>query len=333
MKRKFQIITLILILFFCVLSTAIYTIIDNKRFKIVEESIAVPGLPVSFNGFKILQISDLHGKYFGEKQADLIEVINQIDYDMIAFTGDMSNNQNRDVSIQSNQAILDLIDGVKNKDAMFWIDGNWGPFAMNTICDIFSGSITPIGESIQARGVILLTHPMFLTRDEDHIWITPVLSEPSFECYKNRLAVQNANNKSIEEQSLEQAIAFYQEFKGNGEIKILLNHYPLHTDSSNPESDYLMHLDYDLILSGHYHGGQIRLPLIGAIFVPSNQLGINNSGLFPNQKDVKGLTAYGPIPQYISAGLGSSKIIPLLNFRLFNTPEINLITLTQSEFR
>jgi len=177
MKRKFQIIALILILFFCVLSTVIYTNIDNQRFIIVEESIAVAELPVSFNGFKILQISDLHGKYFGVKQADLIEAINSIDYDMIVFTGDMINEKSKVNPEQSAGAILDLIDGIVNKDAMFWVDGNWGPFTLSTICDIFSGNLTPIGKTLQEIGVVLLTQPVPITRGKDRIWITPVLSK------------------------------------------------------------------------------------------------------------------------------------------------------------
>ena len=81
-----------------------------------------------------------------------------------------------------------------------------------------------------------------------------------------------------------------------------------------------------LFRSGHYHGGQLRLPFFGALYIPSPTSGIAN-GYFPKQNEVKGLNQIIDMQQYISAGLGSSASISFLDFRLFNTPEINLITL------
>jgi hypothetical protein len=68
--------------------------------------------------------------------------------------------------------------------------------------------------------------------------------------------------------------------------------------------------------------------LLGALYIPSPTAGINGSGFLPKQDNVKGLTYSGDAPQYISAGLGASGHWWWTDFRLFNTPEINLITLT-----
>ncbi|MDY3998762.1 MAG: hypothetical protein SOY73_06660 [Blautia sp.] len=86
------------------------------------------------------------------------------------------------------------------------------------------------------------------------------------------------------------------------------------------------YIDYDLSIAGHYHGGQLRLPFIGTLYIPSPTSGIIN-GYFPTQKDVKGLNQIQNMQQYISAGLDSSASISFLDFRLFNTPEINVIIL------
>ena len=88
----------------------------------------------------------------------------------------------------------------------------------------------------------------------------------------------------------------------------------------------LVFRDYDLIIGGHYHGGQIRLPIVGALFVPESWY--KWYGLFPPQNRVKGLWEYKHTKQYVSTGLGSSNAIPFLKFRLFNPPEINMLTLT-----
>ena len=78
------------------------------------------------------------------------------------------------------------------------------------------------------------------------------------------------------------------------------------------------------MLAGHYHGGQWRIPFYGAIFIPD---AFSEIYLFPNQDEVKGLVTWGDTNQYVSAGLGASSNYKFLEFRLFNSPEINLLIL------
>ena len=84
-KRYYVLITIFLLIAFCV----VWNIYDNQRFVVTEQTVTLDDLPNSFDGYRILQISDLHGKYFGENQLDLLSAINQLDYDCILFTGDM----------------------------------------------------------------------------------------------------------------------------------------------------------------------------------------------------------------------------------------------------
>lgn len=68
-----------LLIAFCV----VWNIYDNQRFVVTEQTVTLDDLPNSFDGYRILQISDLHGKYFGENQLDLLSAINQLDYSHI----------------------------------------------------------------------------------------------------------------------------------------------------------------------------------------------------------------------------------------------------------
>lgn len=88
---------------------------------------------------------------------------------------------------------------------------------------------------------------------------------------------------------------------------LLLSHSP------NRPISYLSEIE-DLVLSGHTHGGQVRLPLIGAILAPGQ-------GYFP--KYDKGTFELGNTTLYIDSGLGNS-VLPI---RLFNRVQISNITI------
>ena len=84
----------------------------------------------------------------------------------------------------------------------------------------------------------------------------------------------------------------------------------------------------ELILAGHYCGGVWRLPLLGAIYVPDSTL--PRAGWFPDQSKVKGLSRVGETQVFVSAGLSTNGDVPLMPFRLFNGPEISVLTLTST---
>lgn len=68
----------------------IYNVIINQQISVVRQQVEIKDLPKTFDGFTIIQISDLHGKIFGENEQHLLSKMNALNYDMVAFTGDMS---------------------------------------------------------------------------------------------------------------------------------------------------------------------------------------------------------------------------------------------------
>ena len=253
---------------------AAYNVYDNNRIIVKEQMVYIDNLPQEFENFKILQITDLHGKYFGMDQSLLIGQVNSIKYDMIAFTGDMAAESANDFT-----SFIELLKGINNKEYMFYVNGNHDTAYL-------AGNITASGKSLEQNGCILLTEPHPIKRGDKTIWISN---------YESAL-------------------------KNNGDIKIMLTHIPF-TKIDFKDFDKSSILDYSLIIAGHYHGGQIRIPFYGALYIPGS---ISERRVWlPKQEDVSGLSSDLGIQQYISAGLGAS-IIP---FRVFDTPEINLIIL------
>ncbi|WLR49461.1 metallophosphoesterase [Halobacillus litoralis] len=301
-----------------------YTIWDNKRVKIVNEAIAVEGLPDALQGFKILQVSDLHEKTFGKNQEKLISTINSLDYDLILFTGDMMDG----VNSENTAPFFNLIDGINNKQHAYYVAGNTDPANY----DIEEGTLVKSHfiQETEKRGVKLLESIEVIEHQGEQLNLLDF--ELSILKPENGFVVANGRVKpkySKTEPYIQYHNQLLQEINQMNDegITIALNHYPVsdpRIDQINKTSYYNFG-EYDLIIAGHYHGGQIRLPFLGALFIPEPFY--ENGGFMPPRNRVKGLWEYRGTKQYVSAGLGSSDAINLLNFRLLNTPEINRITL------
>lgn len=266
----------------------LYNVYDNNRIKLVKEIIEIVDLPSDFEGFKILQITDLHGKTFGKNQEKLVDIINSLNYDMLAITGDMVDKHTDDTG-----PFIEMLDGIENKEYIFFVDGNVDKPSLNEV----TNEITEEGQFLIDKGCNILEKPYEIKRGESSLWISRFLDKNQF--YALTCLVEESDDS----------------------VKVVLTHYPRHDYHFGEGTNTP---DYDLVLAGHYHAGQWRIPFYGALFVPDAFSGLY---LFPNQDEVKGLITWGDTNQYVSAGLGASSSCKFLQFRLFNTPEINLLTL------
>ena len=108
-SHKWIIAPVVFVLLFVLI---VYTLYDNGRIVVDYVTVTHSQVPVSFDGYKILQISDIHGRKFGVENKNLVEVINSLEYDMILLTGDyMSSPESGDY-----WDIIDLLDDLDKKD-------------------------------------------------------------------------------------------------------------------------------------------------------------------------------------------------------------------------
>jgi uncharacterized protein len=336
--KKFLKFFLLLLVIFCevlFIFMVDYIIYDNNHINIIRQTVQIKGLPPEFEGFTILQISDLHGKRFGDSEQKLTGIINSVDYDAIAITGD-----SQDTSSKDFQPLLDLIRGIKKKTPMFYISGNTGPFDLyyNTTgarygLDMSDGIVQQDGKILQNAGCTLMNEPQAIERSGGRLWFATDFSlahshivvgqyQQEILTTKNKAEKDSLNGKIDYQINLQKV---YASFKPSDTL-IGVFHIPLSFKTLENPQDLP---PYDLVLAGHYHGGQFRLPYLGAIYIPDDTLPWY--GLFPPRDMVSGLFSGNGIQQYISRGLGASRRIPFLAFRLFDTPEINLITLRTSK--
>lgn len=225
-------------------------------------------VPESFNGYRILQISDLHNKEFGNNQNKILTKIEKINPDIIVITGDLVDSSNTNIDVA-----MDLINGAIDIAPIFYVSGNH---------EAWSGSYNTLKPKLEEAGVTVLDdQKVEISKDNSFIDIIGV-SDPSFVesgwlDYGDNVQTKNLLNTLIER---------------NSNLKILLSHRPELFDvySSN---------DVDLVFSGHAHGGQFRIPFIGGLVAP-------DQGFFPKLSE--GVHISNNTSMVISRGLGNSII-------------------------
>ena len=230
-------------------------------------------IPESFDGYRILQISDFHCQDFGAQESDLIKAIRDANPDIIVFTGDSIDDEH---SIDN---YAHLLEGIHDLAPLYYINGNHE-----------YDKLAPLAESLtlhEKYGVVDLNDAsVILTRENDSI----LLSGLDF-----RKTMQNLRN------DITYANTYY--------FNILLYHG---TDKFDGIAPY----NYDLVLSGHTHGGIVCLPFIGGIIT-------NRKELFP--KYDSGIFTVGHSTMISSRGLGDAAVP-----RFHNPREVVCITLHSS---
>ena len=297
-SRKWIIITLSV--FVLLFSLIFYTLYDNGKVIVDYVTVTHQQVPATFDGYKILQISDLHGRKFGEENINLVKAIDSIEYDMILLTGDyMENPETGDY-----WDIIDLLDDIENKNVpIFYILGesDYTPKDSNKLPDdwnmcIYPKEKTELMKRFEDIGIQFVYPISTIEKNGEVIYLTGI----------------DYIEKTFDEV----------EFDVDKHFSICVTHKPIDYDVNarlaEVNKSKLNEVDYDLSISGHTHAGQIRLPILGAVYV-------DGKGVFPQESHTSGLHSDGQGRlNYISPGLGADGF---LSFRFYNTPTLSLITL------
>jgi len=251
-----------------------YLYLERFSLAVRRYQVEIHALPPAFEGFTILHLSDLHDKEFGSAGEELINVIRRESFDLVALTGDLVAGDHPRLT-----PALELIAGLRT---------NWGVPVLSVFGnhDWRLGRGGEFGIRLAEAGVHVLSNSAFrLERGEDRIWMVGV-DDPVTARDHLDLALRGTDQRSP---------------------RLLLAHSP----QLYPQA---VQYRLDLLLAGHTHGGQVRLPLLGAPFVPG-------MGFFPTWD--YGLYHSGATTMIVSGGLGESGLPLRFNIR----PELSLVTL------
>ena len=254
----------------------------NTALELNTYTVSSSKLPQSFDGYRIAHVSDLHNAEMGKDNEKLLTILRDADPDMIAITGDLIDSRSTNVEIA-----LNFIREAVKIAPCYYVTGNHEA-RVNEYDELKSG--------MESAGVIVLEDAQTeISLDGDAITLIGV-NDPSYQTDYLFGDSETVMNTKLEELHTE-----------NGEFTVLLSHRPELFDT------YADH-GLDLVLSGHAHGGQFRLPFIGGLVAP-------NQGLFPEYD--AGIYTEGNTNMLVSRGIGNS----ILPFRINNRPEVILIEL------
>lgn len=278
MKRRVIVLIIAAVL---VPALLIWLLWANSSAASTQVTVASGALPETFEGFKIAHVSDLHNAVFGRKNERLLSLIRAAEPDIIAITGDLIDSRHTDID-----SALAFVEAAAEIAPVYYVTGNH-----ESRLDF--DEIEP--RLIAAGARVLRNEAEDIGRGGERIRLAGI-DDPSF----------IRTGGTAEERA---AAELEQLGDGGGTFTVLLAHRPELVE---------VYAEYGagLVLSGHAHGGQVRLPLLGGLYAPGQ-------GLLPEYDS--GLYSLGETQMVVSRGLGNS-VAPL---RVNNRPELVIVTLSR----
>ena len=252
---------------------------SNHSLQVQRFTFTSPRLPAGFDGCVIVQLSDLHGALFGEDNRDLLKVVAKERPDYIFLTGDLLDQYRatpHSYAVSLGGALADIA-------PTYFVTGNheWA-----------LPDVPGLKRKLEEAGVQVLTNEYtVLARDGDNAVLAGIDDPNGY-----------ADQKTPEEVADEVRAAFADPFW------ILLAH------RNNYFEDAYCRLGADLVISGHGHGGLVRLPFTDGLVSVERTF-------FPSY--TAGFYQAGGADLFVSRGLGNSG----RTFRLFNRPQVAVLTL------
>ena len=243
--------------------------------------VELSGLPTEFDGFQIAHLSDLHGHEYGEDSEDLLRLVREQKPDLIVITGDLVDQEDQLRMIPA------LARGLAAIAPTCYVTGNheWG---------LGTGTVRELKNLLAQCGVTVLSNQYEILERNGARLVLAGVDDPN----------GYADQKTPEE------LYAQIEKEAPGLFTVLLAH-------RNDRFEQYAAAGYDFVLSGHGHGGIVRLPFVGGLLGAGREL-------FPER--TSGLYTVGDSTLFVSRGLGNNTV-PFRGFRIFNRPELAVVTL------
>ncbi|WP_114856349.1 metallophosphoesterase [Brachybacterium sp. YJGR34] len=251
---------------------------DNRRLDVTTYEVTVADLPPSADGLRIAQLSDLHSASFGTFPERLVDDVRSARPDLIALSGDLIDHRTTDLG-----GVLDIVSALQKIAPCYVVLGNH---------EAASPLQAELIDALEDRGAVVLRDEARTVRAGGTELTIAGLDDPQVASW----GAERSPRSVLGGMDLPPGVP-----------TILLAHRPELLESYSGRG-------IDLVLSGHAHGGQVRLPLLGGVFAP-------HQGIFPELTE--GVHVRGDTTMVISRGLGNS----VAGVRVNNPRELVLVDL------
>lgn len=340
-KRGFSWIIIFLALIIAIVALCLLiSASQNGQVLLRTEKVAVMSLDRVFEKFTILHLSDLDGAPLGKDAEIWRDALNGKRFDCVVMTGDMVGASGESEPMTE---LIGILRSINSTAPIYFAAGDEDPADIESAS---TGRPEPIAQWVldaQKAGAIYLDSPQPIEAGKYKVWLTPeylyeidlagsidVLTrqKTDMETQGTQYEIEGGASYRALCKRLEAMVRSQEAIKQitKNDLQIAISHVPLTVERvrnllgwADTEQPFNFRA-LTLILSGHYTGGQWRLPWGGAVYVP-------DLGFFPKDDQIIGMQRINSINQHISAGLGASRFNPLPG-RLFNPPVATILSYT-----
>lgn len=276
MKRIRRLLTLLAL--FALAAGFVYW--QNFTLQVETVELSFESLPPQFDGLRVAELSDLHGRSFGKNNARLLRALQKARPDMICICGDLFD-EKTDLSM-----LEPLLTGLTDIAPVYYVTGNHEWQVKN---------LRELLQKMRAWGVTVLENEGCVLSRGGAEMIVAGVHDPCGPYDMKSPAALTRELRSAQ----------------GDDFLLMLSH-------RNDELAMWSQLGVQLVLSGHCHGGVVRLPFAGGVFGTRREL-------FPAYD--AGVYRQDGTTLFVSRGLGYTNV----HFRLFNRPHIPIMILRSGE--
>ncbi|MBC1500607.1 metallophosphoesterase [Listeria weihenstephanensis] len=272
-----------------------YAYLSTKRLTATEYTVSSAKIAPELDGFRVMQLSDIHGSTFGRYNHTLIRKVYELAPDLIVVTGDLLDGD------EGINTALTLMRKLMRICPVYYVTGNH---------EARSANLEDLLPALEKSGIVYLKNQHVYIERDGKTFALVGIDDPSMQ-------IEKFHDYSLEEEiDLEETIVREEIEEATAGIPesiftFLLAHrpekWPIYQDTP-----------VDLVCCGHAHGGQVRLPFTEGLFAP-------HQGLMP--KLTAGMHEENDTTMIVSRGIGNATIVP----RVFNDPDIPIIRLQHKE--
>ena len=262
----------------------------NQFVQVARVTVPIRKMDSALEGYTLLHISDLKGASYGANQSRIRFALQKEDFDAVVLTGDMVSSRG---NAQPLYTLIEMLHELKPGVPIYMIPGDKDPLPASMSYAASGSPFAPWVLGARRRGAQLLSAPVRIERDGHALWLTTsallsldmdTMQEQFERQYLDALSGADENAIELTAYNL-QWLTETRDARAqmtDEDVYIALTHVPPADEELEGAYAGSLRGRLHLVLCGHYQGGLVRLPFVGALFIPSQNLPFY--GILPGKK-------------------------------------------------